>query len=77
MLNEKSIWSIVKKLVYAASVYIIWQERNRRLFQNCSRTWEETCTVIENNVKFKLCGLKVIKTDQVQEAFDVWEVKLG
>lgn len=74
--NVKSIWIIVQKLVFAASVYFLWQERNVRLFQNNKRKWEDLCSVIQNNVRLKLSSLKVLKTSSVQEAFRVWEVSM-
>ena len=74
--NVKNIWIIIKKIANAACVYFLCQERNGRLFQNSKRNWEEVCATIENNVRLKLASFKVLKTEDVKEAYNVWEVKL-
>ncbi|GKD44319.1 hypothetical protein Tco_1268964 [Tanacetum coccineum] len=32
--NGYNIWSVVRRLVFAASVYCLWQERNSRIFRD-------------------------------------------
>ncbi|GJV22625.1 retrovirus-related pol polyprotein from transposon TNT 1-94 [Tanacetum coccineum] len=49
---------VVKKIVFAATIYFLWQERNLRLFQDAKRKWEDLWQVIEENVKIKLSCLR-------------------
>ncbi|GJU96970.1 RNA-directed DNA polymerase, eukaryota, reverse transcriptase zinc-binding domain protein [Tanacetum coccineum] len=51
---KKNIWIVVNKLVFAATIYFLWQEKNIKQFQNVKRTWEELWKIIEENVKMKL-----------------------
>ncbi|GJX09125.1 reverse transcriptase zinc-binding domain-containing protein [Tanacetum coccineum] len=39
--NKRNIWIIIKKITYAACVYLIWHERNLRLFQGVKKDWKE------------------------------------
>ena len=73
--NRKNIWIIVKKIVYAAVVYFLWQERNLRLFQNVKRKWDVLWKVIEENVKLKLSSLKVVKSHDVETVFNIWGIE--
>lgn len=75
--NIKNIWIIGKKIVYAASVYFIWQERNLRLFQSVKREWDVLWKVIEEVVKIKISSLKVIKSTDVDEMFNMSGVIVG
>ena len=72
--NRKNIWIIVKKIVYAAVVYFLWQERNLRLFQNVKREWDVLWKVIEENMKLKLSSLKVVKSHDVETVFNIWGI---
>ncbi|GKD58425.1 hypothetical protein Tco_1295934 [Tanacetum coccineum] len=66
---KKNIWTIVKKLVFAATTYFLWQERNIRLFQKVKRTEEELGKVIEEAIKIKLSGLRVTESSSVRELY--------
>lgn len=35
---NKSIWSVLQRLLIGASIYYVWQERNLRIFQDKNRS---------------------------------------
>ncbi|GKE24694.1 hypothetical protein Tco_1436206 [Tanacetum coccineum] len=73
---SNSIGSIIKRLCFAATVYSIWQERNFRIFRGQSRDWKTVFKAICENVKCKLMGLKVKKSNAVKKVADIWNVKM-
>ncbi|PWA56764.1 phospholipid/glycerol acyltransferase, HAD-like domain protein [Artemisia annua] len=65
--NGNNIWSILRRLVLAASVYCIWKERNMRIFQNCSRLWDDVLDEIIKNIRLKLTCLRVKDSADIRE----------
>ncbi|PWA61076.1 reverse transcriptase domain, Reverse transcriptase zinc-binding domain protein [Artemisia annua] len=74
---KNSIWSVIQRLVWGASVYFIWQERNVRLFGNNSRTENELFKIIIDTVRFRLMGLKINVTSDVIAAAEVWNLPIS
>ena len=74
---NNSIWSVIQRLVWGASVYFIWQERNVRLFGNNSRTEDELFKVITDTVRFRIMGLKINVTSDVISAAEVWNFPIS
>ncbi|GKD62002.1 hypothetical protein Tco_1299511, partial [Tanacetum coccineum] len=70
---NKSIWSIMQRLVLGAIVYIIWQERNLRLFQGKARNVDVVCKIIKDLIRFRILGLKVKSSFQALKAADIWD----
>ncbi|GJZ86131.1 putative reverse transcriptase domain-containing protein [Tanacetum coccineum] len=64
---NKSIWSIIQRLVLG-SVYILWQEKNLRIFQGKSKTVEIICSTIKELVRLGLLSLKVRGYSQALKA---------
>ncbi|GJX40819.1 zinc knuckle CX2CX4HX4C containing protein [Tanacetum coccineum] len=60
--RKRSARSIIVKLVFAASCYFIWQERNNRLFKNQKRSEDQLIEVIKSTVRLKLLSCKFKKT---------------
>ncbi|GJY95846.1 hypothetical protein Tco_0512207 [Tanacetum coccineum] len=56
---ENSIGMVVNKIVLAATVYTLWQERNQRIFRNEIRNVDAVCKIISEQVRNKLMTLKV------------------
>ena len=69
---KNSIWSVINRLVSAATVYFIWQERNLKLFRNESRTDEVLRMIITESVKSQLMSLKVKGSSNVKSAASKW-----
>lgn len=73
---NKSIWSIIQRLLFSAVVYFIWQERNYRQFQEKERSVEILANHIIETVKMRLMGLKVKNSSQVKQAAKIWNINL-
>lgn len=69
---NKTIWSIIQRLVIGAAVYNVWQERNLRQFKGKSRSIEDVCKIIKEVVKLKLMSLKTSNSKQVVEVAEIW-----
>ncbi|XP_071739036.1 uncharacterized protein [Rutidosis leptorrhynchoides] len=65
---------IVAKLVFAASVYFIWQERNNRYFQNKARSEDQVFQAIFSTVCLKLMSLKFKDSVMVQRLKSQWQL---
>nr|GEV98206.1 hypothetical protein [Tanacetum cinerariifolium] len=72
--KTRSARSVVAKLVFAASSYFIWQERNNRLFMKTTRTWDQVINIIKSTVRLKLLTCKFKKTKNVQMIIHLWKL---
>ena len=70
---NKSIWSIMQRLVVGASIYFLWQERNLRMFQGRTRTFDEVCNLIKDTVRLRVMNLSLNASPQVFEAASIWK----
>ena len=75
--NGNSVGSIVRRLCLAASIYLIWQERNNRLFKDEKRSVEELFKCLCDVIKVRLSSLKMKWSQSVCETEKVWEIKLN
>ncbi|GKA13646.1 RNA-directed DNA polymerase, eukaryota, reverse transcriptase zinc-binding domain protein [Tanacetum coccineum] len=71
-LINRSILSILQRLVIGVMVYFIWQEQNLQRFQAKSRPVRDLCGIIRDNVRLKLMSLKIRKSVQVCWALGLW-----
>jgi hypothetical protein len=69
---NKSVWSILQRLVLGALVYYLWQERNLRLFQKKSRSVVELCKLIREVIRLRCLSLKFKPSLQVRDAAELW-----
>ncbi|GKB95976.1 hypothetical protein Tco_0982113 [Tanacetum coccineum] len=67
----RSARSVIAKLVFAASCYFIWQERNNRLFMKTKRSQDQVIDIIKSTVRLKLLSCKSKRTKNVQIE-DAW-----
>ncbi|GKA83579.1 RNA-directed DNA polymerase, eukaryota, reverse transcriptase zinc-binding domain protein, partial [Tanacetum coccineum] len=51
---KNNIWSVVRRICVADTVYHLWQERNLRTFQDKNRSYKCLITVIKDNIKSRL-----------------------
>ncbi|GJS12192.1 gag-pol polyprotein [Tanacetum coccineum] len=73
---NNNIWVILQKLLVASSVYHVWQERNKRNFQNESRNVDVIIKSIKEDVINKLTSLKVKDSAAVKKVARAWDLKL-
>ncbi|GKD87070.1 RNA-directed DNA polymerase, eukaryota, reverse transcriptase zinc-binding domain protein [Tanacetum coccineum] len=72
-----SIWSIVRRLTIASTVYHIWQERNSRVFQQKNRSPGVLYQIIMDNVNCRLLSLKVKNSKAVKSVEELWKIKMN
>lgn len=70
----KSIHVVVNKLIFSALIYFLWQERNWRLFQNSRRSSVQLIGSIEENIRFKIMGLKLRDNSRVRKVLQDWRI---
>ncbi|GKC57065.1 hypothetical protein Tco_1084663, partial [Tanacetum coccineum] len=70
----RSMRSVVSKLVFAASCYFIWQERNLRLFQKSKRSQDQVIEIIKSNVRLKLLSCSFKNTSNVKLISHLWKL---
>lgn len=70
----KSINVVVNKLILGALVYLLWQERNWRLFQNSRRSVIQLIGGIEEVVRLKIMGLNLRDTTRVRRMLIDWRI---
>ena len=75
--NGNSIGSVIRRLCLEACVYLVWQERNKRLYRDEKRNVDELFKIFCDIVKMRLASLKMRKSNVVSETERVWEVKLN
>nr|GFD23165.1 hypothetical protein [Tanacetum cinerariifolium] len=70
----RSVRSVILKLVFAASCYFIWQERNSRLFLKKKRSQDQVIDVIKSTVRLNLLSCRFNRTKHVQMLSHLWEL---
>ncbi|XP_022003192.1 uncharacterized protein LOC110900615 [Helianthus annuus] len=73
--RSKSARNYIAKILVAAAVYFIWQERNARTFKNQLRPPEKLSEIILNTVRYKLMGAKLRDTSNVRRLLEEWEIR--
>ncbi|XP_071740858.1 uncharacterized protein [Rutidosis leptorrhynchoides] len=71
---RRTVCSIVSKLLFGAAVYMIWQERNKRLFKKDARSYSKVVAAIFSMVRLKIMALKWKNSMQVKLMKDAWKV---
>ena len=72
-MNE-SIRSVLSRIIFAACVYFIWNERNKRLFTNDKHDSKELINIVINHIRLKLSSLKVKRSIPVMKVCNNWDV---
>ncbi|GJQ97566.1 reverse transcriptase domain, reverse transcriptase zinc-binding domain protein [Tanacetum coccineum] len=70
----RSARSVIAKLIFAASCYFIWQERNYRLFKKKKRSQDQVIDIIMSTVRLKLMTCRFKKTSIVQMLSHIWKL---
>ncbi|GJX81464.1 reverse transcriptase zinc-binding domain-containing protein [Tanacetum coccineum] len=69
--NGNTIGSIIRRLCFAACVYLIWQERNNRIFKNEKRSNESLFIILNDTIKWRLSSLKFKSSQAVLKAAEI------
>ena len=72
--RSRSVRSVVSKLLFAATSYVIWQERNNRIFKQQKRTEAQVVDVIQSTIRMKLLTCRFKRTANVTDLVRVWKL---
>ncbi|GKE28992.1 reverse transcriptase zinc-binding domain-containing protein, partial [Tanacetum coccineum] len=75
--NVNSINNIIRRICLAASVYLVWQERNNRIFRDEMRSPDELYKILEEIIRMRFLSLKVKDSLAVRKAQEVWNVQMN
>ncbi|GJW97440.1 reverse transcriptase domain, reverse transcriptase zinc-binding domain protein [Tanacetum coccineum] len=75
--NHRTVKSIIRRLVVAATTYFIWIERNNWLFKNSKRSPEDVHDLIMITVRLKLLSFRFKNTAKVKEMLLKWNMPNG
>ncbi|KAI8544608.1 hypothetical protein RHMOL_Rhmol08G0310000 [Rhododendron molle] len=59
--RSKSVHGLIFKLLFAASIYFLWGERNNRIFKAKRIPWQGVFDLIVENVRACLCGWRNVE----------------
>ncbi|GKE01408.1 homeodomain-like protein [Tanacetum coccineum] len=72
--HQRTVRSIVGRLVVAATTYFIWYERNNRLFKNSKRSPKDIRDMIMVTVRLKLLSFRFKNTAKVKAMLLKWNM---
>lgn len=72
----KFIWSVIRRLVLADTVYHIWIERNNKIFKNKRRTYETMAKTITDEVCSRLKSFTRKTFPNVAKAKIIWRLPM-
>ncbi|XP_022019057.1 uncharacterized protein LOC110919088 [Helianthus annuus] len=75
--NSKKAANVIAKLVVGATVYFVWEERNRRLFTPKRRTKEQLIEIILSTVRMKLHTMRFRHSVQTERVLQEWSLPRG
>lgn len=72
--GSKKAEHIIAKLVLAASAYLVWQERNNRIFKNQQRSVQQLIDYIVATIRLKLLSCQFKRTQRIDQILDTWKL---
>ena len=72
--KSKVLVNVLGRLIVAAAVYFVWQERNDRIFRNHTRPPDALCDIILATIRYKMMGLKLKKIARVMAILGEWKI---
>ncbi|GKE84327.1 hypothetical protein Tco_1558069 [Tanacetum coccineum] len=72
--HKRTLDSTVCKLVFVATCYFIWIERNARLFRNKTRTLEQIIDITTSSVRNKLLSCVMKKSPGDVMLLNIWKL---
>nr|GEU73642.1 hypothetical protein [Tanacetum cinerariifolium] len=74
---NNSIWSVIERLVFGATIYSLWLERNSRIYNQIDRTVDSIFKQVVSTVRLKHRGLVFKSSPDVLKAFEIWNFPIG
>ncbi|XP_071715234.1 uncharacterized protein [Rutidosis leptorrhynchoides] len=65
---------VVAKLIFSASVYLIWLERNARIFKGEKRDPDKLVNIIFGTVRLKLMSVRFKNSQHVRNMKIAWQI---
>ncbi|XP_022018820.1 uncharacterized protein LOC110918847 [Helianthus annuus] len=72
--SSKSAINFISRLIVAASIYFVWQERNARIFKNQTRPPDVLSDLIVQTIRYKLMGVKFKESSNVRRLLESWGI---
>ena len=72
--HKRSTRVVVAKLLFGATVYYIWQERNKRLYKKKARQVDQVFELIFKTTRLKLMSLILKDSDDVARIRIEWNI---
>ncbi|GJR61915.1 reverse transcriptase domain, reverse transcriptase zinc-binding domain protein [Tanacetum coccineum] len=72
--DQRTVISIIGRLILAAIAYYIWDERNKRVFKQVKRSWADIRDIIITTVRLKLFTLKFKNNERVIKLLAEWKM---
>ncbi|KAJ9536783.1 hypothetical protein OSB04_un000007 [Centaurea solstitialis] len=72
---NNSCWSLVKRWLFGAVVYFLWQERNYRIFQGKERNAKSLRSAIVECIRLKILGDDFKKGRVNDQVMKMWSLK--
>lgn len=73
---NRSICSVLRRLVLGATVYFIWQKRNTRIFKSNERTEDVLIQNIMDSIKWRIMSFVVKDNENFKAVEKKWNVQL-
>ena len=73
---KNTIWSIIQRLLFGATVYFIWQKRNIGRMQQSSRSEEVFFNYFISNIRLKLLVCTLKYSNDMVKAAEIWNLPL-
>lgn len=70
--RRQSAKNVIGRMVFAASTYFIWAERNLRMFHTSKCTFEQIVDIIDKNVRCRLWSCKFKDTANSRKVMEDW-----
>ncbi|KAL4283866.1 hypothetical protein GQ457_16G008530 [Hibiscus cannabinus] len=64
-LKGKSLLVVILKLAWCAFIYLVWRERNHRLFRHTCKSGQDILQAIIEVVQVRLRGKNIVRTDLI------------
>ncbi|XP_021990334.1 uncharacterized protein LOC110886795 [Helianthus annuus] len=72
--SSKSAINFISRLIVAASIYFVWQERNASIIKNQTRPPDVLSDLIVQTVRYKLMGVKFKESSNVRRLLESWGI---
>nr|GEW14649.1 hypothetical protein [Tanacetum cinerariifolium] len=72
--HQRTVLSVIGRLLLAASAYYIWDERNKHVFKQVKRSWTDIRDIIITTIRLKLFTLKFKNKARVFKLLAEWKM---